>query len=735
MKKHFKGGKIDFGIGLLLKVSSTTVGKVSSIFLLTALLFSSYIVFPQNQSGSIQIPINGFCKYRDFKTNSNYTTIFSFNYNNDSYSDILLYSPLRKKINILTGDENGDFSRQDSIKVPYQFSSIQKIFNREKETESYAFASRRDRTAGIFQISNYRKFSMLSTIQFTSYPENISAADINGDGRKEILISGSAFDGLSVLYQSDRKLIEKKVEEKTTYTAAIFVDLNNDDIPDIAGFNLITNSLDFFYNYGNGTFNKIRSIPIDGKINAIHSFDINSDDYEDLIFVKNNSIVIFYGDFRSSFENTITLNPLYHPDKVITGDFNKDGKIDIAYINYDKNILSIILAKGDEQFYPEIIYLKKNDIKDIIPFYSKFINGIAGITFKGDLFTLTRVSSFSEDVQITLASEPSAITFFDKDDDGIIDFCFLDQFTNSLIAVIRNSGGIPKGYYSFPLFQEHSLVTPFNISPNVKGFYCYSYDKKLIEALVVDFNNDKIIRKSIYSHGGIMDLKAVKDEQGKVNIFTAYRNNDKLGIDIFRYSENNYSNEYYETKLKDLASNITLGLGKRVSFWQKAGNELLLFTKDFSRPQSPPEQKFSLSLQTYFKIVAFTGDLLNNDKDILISFLTSRDNSFAVITTDKTSSIIRKDTLTGTLNVTNKDQFFLGEMRINGLKKLFIYYPDSSAVHRLDFLKEGKEIISTKAAAADELNHYFIKNMNVKNYHIVYTRKNESQISINKISQ
>lgn len=735
MKKLFKGGKIDLKIEFLLKVNSDLLKKKFNIFLLVVFLSNSSFIFSQNLFNNTQVPVNGFCKFKNIATGQNYSSIFSFNYNNDSYSDILLYSPLKKKINILTGNENGEFSRQDSIKVPFQFSSIQTIFNKKKEVEGYAFASRRDRTAGIFQISKYRRFSIQSTIKFNSYPENISLADVNGNGKKEILISGSAFDGLSLLYLSGRKLEEKKIEERTIYTDATFIDLNNDDIPDIAGFNLITNSLEFFYNYGDGNFRKVRSIPINGRVRSLQSFDMNSDNYEDLIFVKDNSIMIFYGDFRSSFENSVTINPLFFPDKIIVGDFNKDGKIDIAYINYAEGILSVIFAKSETQFYPEIAYLKKNDLKDIIPFYSKFISGIAGLNTTGNLFTITRLSSFSENVEMVLGAEPGAITFFDNYDDGITDFCFLDELSNSLITVIRNSAGIPKLYYSFSLFQNHSEITAFNISSNIKGFYCYSFDRKLIEAIVVDFDNNKIERKSIYAHGDLMDLKVIKDSESKVDIFAAYRNNDKLGIDIFKYSEHNYSNENYEITIKDLASNITFGSAGVVYLWQKTGNNLRFLRQDFSKPQSAPEEKFSLSLQTYFKVTAFTGDLLNKDKDVSISFLNSEEKNLAVIFTDKFSSLVKEDEQTGTLNVENKAQLFLGEMRFNGLKKLFVYYPKNKIVDRFDFLKEGKELIAVKIASAENLNRYFIKNMNVKNYHIVFTQRNESPISIIKVTQ
>ncbi len=305
--KHFKGGKIDLNTGSLLKANSSRCKNNFYKILFAIFLFNSNLFYPQNLINNVQIPINGFCKYRNFKTGEDYTSAFALNYNKDSYSDILLYSPLKKKIDLLSGYENGEFSEQDSIKVQYQFSNIQAILNDKKEVEGYAFASRRDRKAGIFQISNRKKFVNVLYHSFSSYPENISVADVEGNGNAEILISGGTFDGLSLLFRSGKKLIEKKLEKNTSYTDAIFVDLTNDGIPDISGFNLITNSIDFFYNYGNGDFRKVRSIHINNRISLLQSFDMDSDDYADLIFASNNSISIFYGDFRSAFADTINI--------------------------------------------------------------------------------------------------------------------------------------------------------------------------------------------------------------------------------------------------------------------------------------------------------------------------------------------------------------------------------------------------------------------------------------------
>jgi FG-GAP-like repeat len=708
--------------------------RIVRIYFIIFVSFSYSNIFSQDQSNISRIPINGFCKYKNFKTDQDYFSIFSLNYNNDSYSDLLLFSPVKKEMALLTGTENGNFPKQRKLESRFRFSNIQALFSKNKETKDYAFTSRRDRTAGIFQISANEKISILKTLEFKSYPENISTADINGDGEDEMLISGSAFDGLSLLIDSGKKLIEKKIEERTIYTDAIFVDLNNDNVPDIAGFNLITNSVELFYNYGNGTFKKVRSIPIDGRVRSIYSFDINADDYEDLIFVKDKSIIIFYGDFRSSFEKSITINPEYYPDKIIIGDFNKDGKIDIAYINYDEEILSVIFAKDEMSFYPGIIYLKKIGIKNIIPFYSRFINGICGISSRGELFTITTLSSFSENVQITLAAKPTTINFFDSNDNGIIDLCFLDEYTNSLITVTRDNAGIPNSYYSFPLFQTQSELSVYNISPNVEAFYCYSPGKKLVETFIVNYSTGSFDRNSFYSHGDILDLKLKKGPEGKINTYTVYRKDDILGLDIFHYSEHNYSNTNSEIKIKDIASNVMLGSNESIYFWQKLNDGLKFFSKDFSDNSSPIKERFSLSLKEYFKIISFTGDLLNKDKDASISFMASEKDTIAVVSKDRQSSIIKRSSQTGSFNLENKDQVYFGEMRFNGLKKLFIYYPRKQRVDKIDFLNEGGKLISTKIAEVSNLNRYFIKNMNFNNYHIVFTKKNDSPISIKKIN-
>ena len=46
---------------------------------------------------SPQIPFKGFCKLNSFSIDSGFTKIFSFNYDQNEHSDLLVYNPVEKK--------------------------------------------------------------------------------------------------------------------------------------------------------------------------------------------------------------------------------------------------------------------------------------------------------------------------------------------------------------------------------------------------------------------------------------------------------------------------------------------------------------------------------------------------------------------------------------------------------------------------------------------------------------
>jgi hypothetical protein len=698
--------------------------KISILFLV---FFFSKEFYPQ-------IPINGFCQFSGFTVDKGFSSIFPLNFNNDSYTDLLLYNPDQKKIASLSGEKNGGFSKSGVYKVPYQITSIKGLNEKDSKIKRYAFISRQNMRAGIYSFTTAGRAYLTNSIKLNSYPGNISTADINRNGNDAFLISGSSFDGLSVISQTGGILKENKIISKTSFSEAVFADLSNDGYPDIAAFDIIKNSLVLFYNEGNNRFKQVRTIKMDQPIHSIHAVDMNLDNYPDIIYAQGKSINIIYGDFASAYNTKSTISTRYYPDQIITGNFNRKGKIDIAYLNFKEGILSVIFAKDDGGFYPEIIYLKKEGLQSIIPYYSKFINGIASVSSNGNIFTVKNILSAAGSVDISIGAIPSAISSFDYGNDGINDICYIDNYNSSLDLIVRNLEGIPSVFYSYPLFDNYSDILVDNAEPRVKTFYCFSRGKNLIEILKIDFSNNSIEKKSVYSPGAIEDLKIQRTGNNFDNIYIAFKRKSMLGLCIMIYRDYRYSaSSYFDLAPDVYCASITLSNEPGLIYWEKTQNGAALNKVSVTNGSIASDKLFSFSEGSVSSIYSFTGDLFNNDKDASISFIQAGNKNFITITNYKSTNFINTFEAPDFKIAGNAKQLFFGETRNNGLKKLFVYSPENSFVSRIDLLNKGKDISFPSLTEAANVEYYFIKKMSSRHYHLVYTDKIKNCITIKQL--
>src|SRR3989339_178781 len=159
----------------------------------------SLIVFMLYQSGAAQIPINGFCKYSVFPVKGKYTRLFALNFNQDSYSDLLLTGGEKSLFANIAGKGTDNFSEVFSSSFSPELSNFITYIEKFDKSPKYAFVSRKQKKAGWLNVSTSGRISVASQISFSSFPDGVSQADFNSDGKNELLISGAAFDGISVL--------------------------------------------------------------------------------------------------------------------------------------------------------------------------------------------------------------------------------------------------------------------------------------------------------------------------------------------------------------------------------------------------------------------------------------------------------------------------------------------------------------------------------------------------------
>ncbi|MDY0083904.1 MAG: VCBS repeat-containing protein, partial [Ignavibacteriaceae bacterium] len=453
-----------------------------------------------------QIPFKGFGKLNTIKVDSDFTKLFSFNFNNDEYSDLLLFSPFHKSIQINRGLSGTEFSVPLKAQSPVEISNIKPVLNYNNQVENYAVTSRKQRSLSLIKFNTNGSVSVKDKLVFDSYPENLSVSFNKYENNYEYLLSGNSFRGLSVVKQINKKLEAVQWFTDKIFQNAEFIDLNSDGSDDIIAVDAINNQLHFIFRDSKGGFEDLRQISFADQIISLSVFDINYDQFEDIIISTSSSIVILFGDSFSSFKKSTQIKTLYQADKIAIGDFNRDGFFDFNYLNRETGIVATIFANDFTDYNTDFIHLRDKAIKDLIPYFSKFIYGTAIISDKGEIRILSKVTSLSDAQTFAFGIVPDKIIEFDYQDNGITDIAFTDNFNSSLNIILRDAYGLPEKFFSTNLHDNYANILVFNKSKTNKLFYLYNKGERAIESIEVDCGKYSFHRRIIYSDGPIEDI-------------------------------------------------------------------------------------------------------------------------------------------------------------------------------------------------------------------------------------
>jgi hypothetical protein len=679
-----------------------------------------------NYTSSAQIPLNGFCKYNKFDSEPGYQSILPLNYNNDSYTDLLLFHNSQKNLLLMEGDNTGSFTRQSTITFRHPVSTVRNLSITGGYSRSYIAVSRKNRTASVFNFNEDGRLFILDEIKFNSYPERIDIGDVALDQSPDVLVSGSSFDGISILHIKSGKITETKAVKGNAYRYAVFTDFNNDGYPDITAVNLFDKSIDFYSNNTRGRFTISRSVPLTSLPLNFNSTDIDLDYFEDIIWSEKNRINIIYGDVHSDYEESVSLTTKYTPHILVTGDFNKDGNIDIVYADTVAGSVSVFFSSGERQFFEEHLLLKKKNITSIVPYYSKFITGIAAYSSDGSVYMISNLQLLGDDVSLSAGIKPGVLIHFDYLNNGINDIAYIDEEGPTLNLIIRANTGIPELLYKYMLHYPHQEITTDNYSGEIKVFYCWSRGEKLIEVITADFGEGKLSRNSLYATEKIHDLK-IKPVKGKpAVIYAAYIKEDKsAGANIFEFYDFRYTRVDYSAFAVDVEDITPYISNNEEGFytWQKRG----LLRLYYHNIRNLVDSKNLGELRIGESVVSFTADILNTGTPTQIAYIKGG-NTF--VTAGDKLNIIRS---TGTPAIDNNYQFWAGEIRSGGLKRLFVYIPEKKSLQRVTLYNRGKDLILSELISGININRYFVKNMGVVDYHVIYSDSEENCITIKRI--
>jgi len=193
-------------------------------------------------------------------------------------------------------------------------------------------------------------------------PASVVVADFNGDGIPDMAVANSAGDTLTILLgNGDGTFTASAIPTTGSGPISIAVgDFNGDGKVDLAVGCQGSFALTILLGNGDGTFQAtsvsptLAAVPI-----AIASGDFNGDGKADLAVASGYSgtVTIFLGNGDGTFQAVSTSSSVgTDPLSIVAADFNGDGKTDVAVVSSNEvsgnyfNTVHILLGNGDGTF-------------------------------------------------------------------------------------------------------------------------------------------------------------------------------------------------------------------------------------------------------------------------------------------------------------------------------------------------------------------------------------------------
>ena len=691
----------------------------------------SFIIFMLYQSGAAQIPINGFCKYSVFPVQGKFSKFFVLNFNQDSYSDLLLTGGEKNSFVTITGKGIDNFVQGFSSSFSPVISNFVSYIETFDKAPRYAFVSRKQKKAGWLNVSTSGSISIANQLAFSSFPDVVIQADFNSDGKDELLVSGVAFDGLSILKDNNGRIEEKKVQKGIAFSQSVAIDINNDSYPDIAAFNINENALQFFYNNSRGEFRLTRTMEVQHTISSLQAFDFNSDSYPDLMFLSGNELQIIFGDSVSGYHRTTTIKTDLKPDKFIWGDFNRDGKFDIAYLNVQSGQVSVLFQKNDGTFYPEIPYLQKPGLIDVIPFYSKFVYGFASLSSEGNIYFVSNLSSFGDTSNLVFGNTPSSITLFDNGGDGITDLCLYNADKGICSFVLRGKDGLPLTLFSQKVNGTYSSILIDDNDKSQKGIYFFNLDERVIEYLLIDFNSFSVKRDYLYVDGGIKDCRLMKGATtARAKIIVVHTIDDNLFYSSFSYKDFRYSLANASLKTGKLLDAKIDARGD-IYFWTKENGEAELSYASFKNPVLV-KPVYKVGYDSLFQFRNYLADVYSTGEEFILSSVSTNQSSYLLLANSKVRKILRQPAVAKAFLSDEARKSYFGKSSGDGMKQFFLYSP-SNNILSAGINKRTGFFNLQKVSEVENVGSFVVTKFSANQWYLLYNNTKEKCLSLKKL--
>jgi FG-GAP-like repeat len=273
-------------------------------------------------------------------------------------------------LTVLTNNGHGGFGSNATLNVGLSINSgpafvLAADVNGDGKLDLIS-ANTGDDTVTVLTNNRSGRFVLDATRTVGPYPVSVAAVDINGNG-KIALVSANENNGtLTVLTNNGsgkfgyNATLNVGSGPSSGPASVVAADINGDGKPDLISANSGDGTLTVLTNNNSGGFGSNATLVVGSGPLCVTAMDVNGDGKPDLISANSGdgtlTVLTNNGSGGFGFHATLTVGFIAgsYPQFVVAADLNGDGLPDLVSANYYDNSLSVLLNGADAPVSPSL---------------------------------------------------------------------------------------------------------------------------------------------------------------------------------------------------------------------------------------------------------------------------------------------------------------------------------------------------------------------------------------------